>query len=65
MVDVMEGKAPIHQGLTELQEMKLEMLRRVLWHVIILPLAIIAGLGLSAILVAWFVVGFLTPLLSR
>ena len=65
MVDRMESKTLIHQGLTELREMKLEMLRKVLWHIIVVPLAIIACVGLSAVVVAWFIVGFVTPAFTR
>jgi hypothetical protein len=57
-------KLVVHEGLTQLQEMRLEMLRNVIWRVIVLPLAwlsiaifLLAGVG-------WFVMAFLAPLLQ-
>ncbi len=56
-------KLVVHEGLTQLQEMRLEMLRTVLWRVFFLPMALICAAVLLAVVVGWCIVGFVTPLL--
>jgi hypothetical protein len=56
-------KLVVHEGLTQLQEMRLEMLRTVLWRVLFLPLAVICAIVLLSVIVGWFIVAFVSPLL--
>lgn len=57
-------KLVVHEGLTQLQEMRLEMLRNVVWRMLILPLAWLCAAALLAVVIAWFVVAFVSPLLQ-
>ena len=57
-------KLVVHEGLTQLQEMRLEMLRNVVWRVLILPVALLCAAALLAVVIAWFFVAFVSPLLQ-
>ena len=57
-------KLAVHEGFTQLQEMRLEMLRTVLWRILFFPLTLVCGLALGAVALAWFFIGFVSPLLG-
>ena len=56
-------KLVVHEGLTQLQEMRLEMLRTVLWRLLVIPVSIICGTVLLSVIAGWFIVAFISPLL--
>jgi hypothetical protein len=55
-------KLVVHEGLTQLQEMRLEMLRTVLWRILVLPIAVICALVLLSVITGWIVIAFVSPL---
>jgi len=57
-------KLVVHEGLTQLQEMRLEMLRTVLWRVLVLPVAVLCTAVLLAVAIGWFIVAFISPLVQ-
>ena len=59
-----ERKLVIHEGLTELEEMKLGMLKRVLHNNVVLPLFWLIVIVLGLIGLGWFITLFVEPLLS-
>jgi hypothetical protein len=56
-------KLVVHEGLAQLQEMRLEMLRTVLWRLLIIPVAVILAAVLLSVVMGWFIVAFISPLL--
>jgi hypothetical protein len=56
-------KLVVHEGLTQLQEMRLEMLRTVLWRVLFLPIVVICAVALLSVAMGWFIIAFISPLL--
>ncbi|HVV73386.1 MAG TPA: hypothetical protein VHI52_18075 [Verrucomicrobiae bacterium] len=58
------NKLVVHEGFTQLQEMRLEMLRTVLWRVLVVPIAAVCAAVLLAVSIGWFIVAFISPLLQ-